>query len=72
MVLGLGDSNYFQFCQMGKAIDKRLAELGAQRIAPLVCADEAIGLEDTVEEWKTAAVTLLEQIYTFGNGRKYS
>jgi sulfite reductase alpha subunit-like flavoprotein len=39
---------------MGKSIDKRLAELGGVRLAPLVCADEATGLEATVEEWKSA------------------
>lgn len=51
-VLGLGDTNYDKFCHMGKSIDKRVQELGGQRILPLCCADEATGLEETVEKWK--------------------
>jgi len=51
-VLGLGDTNYDKFCQMGKLIDKRLTELGGVRLCELCCADEAVGLEDIVEKWK--------------------
>jgi len=59
-VLGLGDTNYNKFCAMGKNIDKRLKELGAEQIIELHCADEAVGLEDTVEQFKTK---LLEIFY---------
>ena len=51
MVLGLGNSNYTQFCEMGKKLDKRIGELGGQRIKQLVCVDEAIGLEEPVDLW---------------------
>lgn len=36
---------------MGKAIDKRMRELGATQVYPLGCADEAMGLDDFVEPW---------------------
>jgi methionine synthase reductase len=47
-VLGLGDTNYDKFCNMGKNIDKRFNELGAKRFMELHCADEAVGMEDSV------------------------
>jgi methionine synthase reductase len=51
-VLGLGDTNYDKFCFMGKSIDKRLGELGGERVLPLECADEATNLEEVVERWR--------------------
>ena len=50
-VLGLGNSNYSHFCYMGEKIDKRIEELGGQRIKPLICIDEVEGLEEPVELW---------------------
>lgn len=59
-VLGLGDTNYDKFCHMGKSIDKRLSELGGRRILELFCADEATGLEETVESWKLSIMKELK------------
>lgn len=58
VVLGLGDSNYDQFCYMGKSIHKRVMELGARPVLELTCIDEVDGLEDAVEDW-TGRVTSL-------------
>jgi methionine synthase reductase len=34
-VVGLGDTNYSHFCEMGKKIDTRICELGGKRLYPL-------------------------------------
>uniref|UniRef100_A0A7S2S3E2 Methionine synthase reductase n=1 Tax=Mucochytrium quahogii TaxID=96639 RepID=A0A7S2S3E2_9STRA len=60
IVLALGDTNYDKFCNCGKVLDKRLSELGAQRLNNIVCADEAVGLEDVVEPWKENMVNILK------------
>lgn len=61
-MLALGDTNYDKFCYMGKSIDKRCAELGGERIADLVCADEATNLEEQVTLWKSEAISALHRL----------
>jgi sulfite reductase alpha subunit-like flavoprotein len=58
-VLGLGDTNYDQFCAVGKLLDKKISELGGARLVPLACADEATGLEDVVEPWTDTVLQLM-------------
>jgi sulfite reductase alpha subunit-like flavoprotein len=50
-VLGLGDTNYENFCKMGVSIDKRMTELGAMPVLKRGTADDATGLEKVIEPW---------------------
>jgi sulfite reductase alpha subunit-like flavoprotein len=50
-VLGLGDSNYDKFCQMGKYLDNRLFELGGIRLFDLHCADESSDFEEIIDSF---------------------
>ena len=50
-VLGLGDTNYDKFCHMGKQLDRRLPQLGANKFYETGLADEGVGLESVVEPW---------------------
>ncbi|UFT98050.1 assimilatory sulfite reductase (NADPH) flavoprotein subunit [Radiobacillus kanasensis] len=48
-ILALGDSSYEFFCKTGKDFDKRLEELGAERILPRVECD--LDFEDPANQW---------------------
>nr|WP_256489610.1 assimilatory sulfite reductase (NADPH) flavoprotein subunit [Dyella lutea] len=61
-VLGLGDSSYPLFNAMGRAIDGRLAELGAKRLAPLAEAD--VDIEPVAGPWADGALALVREKLT--------
>jgi len=59
-VLALGDSSYVNFCQTGREFDARLAELGAERFAPLVECD--LDYDAAATAWSEAIVAKLSEL----------
>ncbi len=57
-VLALGDRNYTQFCQAGKAFDARLEDLGAKRIHPRTDCD--VDYEGPSVEWFNGLIKSLD------------
>lgn len=53
-VLGLGDSSYAKFCEIGRQMDERLARLGAQRLLPRAEAD--LDIDSVATPWLGAAL----------------
>uniref|UniRef100_A0A3P9JLR0 Methionine synthase reductase n=1 Tax=Oryzias latipes TaxID=8090 RepID=A0A3P9JLR0_ORYLA len=50
-LLALGDTNYANFCNCGKTIERRLQALGARQFYPAGFADDGVGLELVVDPW---------------------
>lgn len=50
-LLGLGDTNYTNFCGFPRAVNRQLERLGARKIYRPAWADDAVGLEETVDPW---------------------
>ena len=60
IVLGLGDTNYDNFCHMGKSIDKRLKEIGGTRYLELECADASNNFEEIIENWNEKVLFVIK------------
>jgi len=58
-VLALGDSTYEFYCQTGRRLDERLAELGGERLAPRIDCDV-----DQIGEGRRWLTTLLDGLAT--------
>ncbi len=61
-VLALGDPNYEQFCQHGKNLDRRMAELGATPLRP--CLDCDSDFDDAAAAWLSELLPLLRPAAT--------
>ncbi len=59
-VLALGDSSYVNFCEVGRRIDVRLAELGGERIAPRIECD--LDYERQATDWTEGALAKLAEL----------
>jgi len=60
-ILALGDTNYDQFCETGKIIDRKMKELGGSRAQKTTCADEGTGLEQVVDPWMANIISVLSK-----------
>jgi sulfite reductase (NADPH) flavoprotein alpha-component len=63
-VLALGDTNYQNFCGFGKAVDRRLEELGAKRIFERI--DCTVDYEDPATRWQSGVFEALERSFPQG------
>ncbi|KAJ3154793.1 hypothetical protein HDU89_008033 [Geranomyces variabilis] len=50
-VLGLGDTNYSNFCNTAKRLDRRMNDLGSIPFTKSGFADDATGLEAVIDPW---------------------
>ena len=58
-VLALGDSSYPKYCETGRALDARLAELGATRA--LARADADVDIDPVARPWLTQALSVARE-----------
>jgi sulfite reductase (NADPH) flavoprotein alpha-component len=63
-VLALGDSSYINFCETGRELDARLAELGADRLDSVVECD--LDYEDAALAWTDTILAKLPDLLSTG------
>lgn len=63
-VLALGDSSYIDFCETGRDFDRRLADLGAERLAPVLECD--LDYESAATNWADDIVARLPELLRAG------
>ncbi|XP_062519826.1 methionine synthase reductase-like isoform X2 [Corticium candelabrum] len=61
-LLGLGDSNYTNFCNFSRMLGRRLLELGATSFYETGYADDSVGLERVVEPWTDGLWTPIRKV----------
>lgn len=61
-VLALGDSSYPEFCKVGEVVDRRLSELGAQRILDLKKCD--VDYQQDADSWASQLQEVLKNAGT--------
>jgi sulfite reductase (NADPH) flavoprotein alpha-component len=66
-VLALGDSTYEHYCEAGKRLDRRLEELGAERVHERVDCD--VDYEEPAGAWSAALVERLAEDIEITSGR---
>ena len=68
--LGLGDTNYNEFCAAPKALNRRLTELGAKCFHGPAWADDGTGLEEVVEPWLDGLWEALGSVMAAGGSQE--
>ncbi|MGI9232017.1 MAG: assimilatory sulfite reductase (NADPH) flavoprotein subunit [Woeseiaceae bacterium] len=68
-VLALGDSSYANFCQTGREVDERLAELGAERL--VLRTDCDLDYEAPADAWLQSVITTLPQELDEAQNRRH-
>ncbi|XP_026093345.1 methionine synthase reductase-like [Carassius auratus] len=63
-LLALGDTNYANFCNGGKTIDRHLQQLGAKHFYATGHADDGTGLEVVVDPWIEGLWDALKKVFS--------